>query len=81
MRNLKVYTSPTCQPCKMLYKMLKHVDIPVEVIDISQSTGVVKQENLKGVPTLDLLDASGELLKRHVGFMNEEQLVGFIRST
>lgn len=54
MEKLYRFTSPTCQPCKVLSKTLEdmHLDIPIEVIDISVYPELIQEYLIKSVPTL-----------------------------
>lgn len=48
------FTSPTCNPCKMIAKTLESMDlgIPIEVVDISVNTEFIDEYGIKSVPTL-----------------------------
>lgn len=48
------FTSPTCNPCKMIAKTLESMDLgtPIEVVDISVHPELIDEYNIKSVPTL-----------------------------
>jgi thioredoxin-like negative regulator of GroEL len=51
--------------------------VPVQEIDIEQDEAVAIRYGIRGVPTMVLLDAAGNELKRKVGTMNEQELLEF----
>ncbi len=77
MRLLRVYTSPTCSPCKVLKPLLTDLGVEVEIIDIQAVPGAIRSANLKGVPTIDLVDGDA-VIRRNVGFMRHEELKEFV---
>lgn len=72
-----------CQPCKMLSKTLEEsrdalADIKIETIDIDQQPERTKQYQVRGVPTIVVLDDTGNELKRKSGALNKAALVEFL---
>jgi thioredoxin-like negative regulator of GroEL len=51
--------------------------VPVQEIDIEEDEAVAIRYGIRGVPTMVLLDAAGNELKRKVGTMNEQELLEF----
>lgn len=86
-----------CGPCQALKKnvfpttqaqaALKKV-IPLEVV-VEKSDGtpmpegkaLASQYNLRAYPSLFILDAKGNLLRSHVGYLSPEQLAEFIKGS
>jgi glutaredoxin 3 len=69
MKNVKVYSTPTCPYCIRAKQFLKDNNIPFEDIDVSadqqKSEEMVKVSGQMGVPVLDI---EGEII---VGFDKE----------
>lgn len=79
MKLIKVY-SKTCGPCKVLEDNLTLASITHESVDIDTPRGeeVVDKFNIRGVPTLLLLDDAGNEIKRNVGVLTVEGINKFI---
>ena len=54
--------------------------IPIEVIDVDENLAMGKIYAVRSVPTLILLDDSGEEIKRNVGALKEKDLLEFIKN-
>lgn len=69
-----------CSACKMLTKVLEDIEspIPVEEVDIEESQEVAIKYGIRGVPTMVIVDDSGNEIKRQVGLMNETQFKQFV---
>lgn len=78
MKNLVVFKAHWCQPCKMLSKTLEDTDlgIPVSTIDIDADPTATVEYNIRGVPTV-LLMQDNMVVKRRSGYMTSEQLKEF----
>jgi thioredoxin 1 len=78
MKNLVVFKAHWCQPCKMLGKTLSETDlgIPVSTIDIDADPTATVEYNIRGVPTV-LLMQDNMVVKRKSGYMTSEQLKEF----
>ena len=78
MKNLVVFKAHWCQPCKMLAKTLSDTDlgIPVSTIDIDADPTATVEYNIRGVPTV-LLMQDNMVVKRRSGYMTSEQLKEF----
>jgi|Laugrespbdmm15sd_2_1035082.scaffolds.fasta_scaffold86933_3 thiol-disulfide isomerase/thioredoxin len=70
-----------CGPCKAMTMVVAgagdKLKVPVQEIDIEQDEAVAIRYGIRGVPTMVLLDAAGNELKRKVGTMNEQELLEF----
>ena len=79
MKLLKIY-SDTCGPCKVLEKNLQLANIEHESLNIFSEQGeeIVDKYDVRAVPTLILLDDNNEVIKKHTGVMNIEDLRNFI---
>lgn len=79
MKLLKIY-SDTCGPCKVLEKNLQLANIEHESLNISSEQGeeIVDKYDVRAVPTLILLNDNNEVIKKHTGVMNIEDLRNFI---
>lgn len=79
MKLLKIY-SDTCGPCKVLEKNLQLANIEHESLNISSEQGeeIVDKYKVRAVPTLILLNDNNEVVKKHTGVMNIEDLKKFI---
>lgn len=79
MRLVKIY-SQTCGPCKALERILNNANIEHESIDINSQEGgeMIEKYDIRAVPTLLLLDKEGEMLNKHVGVLNVEDLKKFV---
>lgn len=71
-----------CAPCKMLSKVFEDIkpDLQHELVevDIDENSDLARQYNIRGVPTLVLVDGDTEI-ERKSGFMTEPQLKAFLR--
>jgi len=73
------FSASWCQPCKMLTNTLKEVqtDVPVSEIDIDENEKIVRDYNIRGVPTLVMLDGNTEI-KRKSGMMMKNELEAWL---
>lgn len=81
MKLLKFYAT-WCGPCKALSmtmnRMADKITVPVEEIDIDQDMATAVKYQVRGVPTLVLVDDTGAEIKRQAGAPNENQLLQFL---
>lgn len=75
MKKVLRFTASWCQPCKMLAKNLESVNTKteIEVVDIDEKQDMAREYNIRGVPTLVMLE-DGKETKRQVGVPSLKQL-------
>lgn len=69
------FSASWCGPCKMLTKQLEGEELgaPLEEVDVDENTELAKKFNIRGVPTLVLVDGDTEI-KRMSGFATAEKV-------
>lgn len=79
MKNLVIYSATWCSPCQQLKKTLQSINlgIPISIIDIDEDPISAAENNIRGVPTL-LLMQDNVVVKRKSGYMSSEQLKNFV---
>ena len=78
---LKFSASIYCKPCKELDKVILATDlgdIDYQEVDVTDDLNLAKHWNIRGVPTLLLLDENEEELKRHTGSLSAVALMQFL---
>ncbi len=72
----------SCIPCKMMAPILEKLTIEYEgkaaivFIDVWQDASQAKRFKVSVIPTQVFFDKDGNEVFRHVGFMNEEAIIG-----
>ena len=66
------FSASWCQPCKMLTTIIDN-------IDIDEQSELAQQYNIRGVPTLILIDDVGNEVKRNVGMITRDKLLEWIK--
>ena len=79
MKNLVIFKAHWCKTCAPMVKVAEaaNVGIPVSIIDIDADPTATTEFNIRGVPTLLLMDDM-QVVKRHTGSMNVNQLKEFV---
>ena len=76
------FSSATCMPCKQLAKIIDGLDHEVKSLfeEYTSENDITKfmQFNVRSVPTLIVIDESGNELRRSTGMMTEDKLIEFI---
>ena len=72
-----------CGPCKMLAPIVEEVSNELEKItfikvDNDEIESLPRQFDIMSIPTL-LVFEKGELIKRHTGYIDKDELVQFIK--
>ena len=79
MKRILRFTASWCGPCKTMAKTLEEVntDVPIEVIDIDENSGLAVEYGIRGVPTLIMLNENVEV-KRMSGTKPKAQLESWL---
>ena len=81
MKQLLKFSASWCQPCKALAGNMKYVDfgdVEVKEIDIDENFEEAQKFNIRGVPTLVLLEDDVEV-KRTSGVLMADKIEEFIK--
>lgn len=77
------FSAEWCGPCKTQVSVIKSLGTklttPIENIDIDEQDELARSYNVRSVPTLILLDETGNEIKRHSGLLKESQLLEFTK--
>ena len=73
-----------CGPCRMQTVVLEevaaeHPEISIVKVDVDENPALARKFGIMSIPTLVLLE-DGELAKKHVGLMQNEDLINFYNS-
>jgi thioredoxin 1 len=79
MRKILYFTASWCAPCKALSPIMDSLQgqINFDKIDVDSNTDLSAQYGVRGVPSLILLDETGEVKGRLVGLQSKEQILNF----
>ncbi len=79
MKELLKFQATWCGPCKSLSKVMEGVDLGMYVkeIDIDEDTVTTVKYQIRGVPTLILLE-DGKEIKRTSGAMTHDKLKAWL---
>jgi len=75
------FSASWCSPCAQLTKLMQDVDLTgIELINVDADTdaNTAKQYNVRAIPTLILLDSTGEEIKRKSGGFTVSELNKFL---
>ena len=81
MKKILKFSASWCGPCKALAMTLEGLDLGVEVedVDIEENSELAAKFQVRGVPTLVLLE-DGEEVKRQTGALTAPQLRAFVEA-
>ena len=73
-----------CGPCRMQAVVLEevaaeHPEMNIVKVDVDENPALARKFGIMSIPTLVLLE-DGELAKKHVGLMQNEDLINFYNS-
>jgi thioredoxin len=77
MKKLIYFSAPWCGPCKMFGPVMDRISqsgIPVEKINVDTTPAVAAAYNVRSVPTVVLVNASGNEISRFVGVKPENEV-------
>jgi thioredoxin-like negative regulator of GroEL len=80
MKNVFYFTADWCQPCKKvkpIVESMKKEGFQFQIIDVDSEESLVKQFNIKSVPTFILFDENKEI-NRVTGSKTREELENFV---
>jgi thioredoxin 1 len=80
MKNLVIFKAHWCKTCGPMVKVAQaaNLGIPISTIDIDADPIATTEFNIRGVPTLILMEET-QVVKRYTGSMSAEQLKEFVR--
>ena len=82
MKLLKFYAE-WCGPCKGLSKIIDgskdKIAMPIEEYDIDNEMMMAQEYKVRSVPTMVLVDDTGNEIRRQVGMVSEEKLLEFLK--
>lgn len=81
MKQLLKFKAAWCGPCKSLSNIMEGVDFGVEIkdVDIDDDSETAIKYNIRGVPTLVLLD-DGKEIKRISGVLRIDEIKSWLES-
>lgn len=73
----------SCQSCKAIKAMIDRLlynnpSLPIHVIDVNDNRQAIKRFKIQMIPTQVAYNAQGEEVFRHVGTLNEEQMLELV---
>ena len=79
MKKILYFTAAWCAPCKTLGPIIESLNgqINYQKIDVDQNSELSARYGVRNVPSLVLVDSTGNELNRMVGVHSEEQILNF----
>jgi thioredoxin 1 len=79
MKKIIYFTASWCAPCKSLSPIMDSLQgqINFDKIDVDSNTDLSTQYGVRGVPSLILLDETGEVKGRLTGVQTKESILNF----
>ncbi len=77
MKKILYFSAPWCGPCKQFGPVMDRVSqsgIMVERINVDTAPAVAAAYNVRSVPTVILVNGSGDEINRHTGVLSEGQV-------
>lgn len=78
MKQLLVFTSPWCGPCKQLKPLIEELKNEINIVEfnVENDGGVSTTHDVRSVPTLILMD-NGVEKGRRIGIQNKQVILDF----
>ena len=79
MKKILYFSSTWCQPCKTLGPIIESLSgqINYDKIDVDNNQELSMKYGIRNIPTLVLVDSSGNELNRSTGVMQKQQIIDF----
>lgn len=79
MKKILYFSAAWCGPCKMLGPIMESVSDQVnyQKIDVDNNQDLSIKYGVRNIPTLVLVDSSGNELNRSTGVMQKQQIIDF----
>jgi thioredoxin 1 len=79
MKKILYFSAAWCGPCKMLGPIMESVSDQVnyQKIDVDNNQELSIKYGVRNIPTLVLVDGSGNELNRSTGVMQKQQIIDF----
>ena len=72
-----------CGPCKVQSQIIKNagdkITVQIEDVNIDDNLFMAQDFQVRGVPTMVLVDNEQKEIKRHVGVLKEDDLIEFLK--
>lgn len=82
MKVLKFYAE-WCGPCKIQSQIIKNagdkITTTIEDVNIDENLMMAQNFQVRGVPTMVLVDDKENEIKRHVGVLKEAELIEWVK--
>ena len=79
MRKILYFSAAWCGPCQTLGPIMESLkgDINYQKIDVDNNQDLSMQYGVRNIPTLVLLDETGEVKGRKVGLQTKQDILNF----
>jgi len=77
MKKILYFSAPWCGPCKQFGPVMDRISqtgILVEKVNVDNAPAVAAAYNVRSVPTVIIVDRSGNEINRSVGMLSESQV-------
>lgn len=79
------FSASWCQPCKDMTRALSQIETQAEIveldIDLPENKDLTRKHEIRSVPTLVMIDDSGNQVKRLVGMKPKQELENWLNGT
>lgn len=79
MKKILYFSAPWCGPCKTLGPIVESLSgqINIQKINVDDNQNLSIQYGVRNIPTLILLDETGEVKGRKVGLQTKQDIINF----